>query len=181
MPHSCAFFAQEWDSTKAASVGIRFYANQPFAQTPSPFFVTNALCAGCRVPHSCAFFAQEWDSTKAASVGFSSMQIRPTFTPFITNALSLASTPEGAPSLSRFLRQGGDFDVLSPRPFLRVLRPRVALHESRQRRIFLLCSPDSSQTRCVPHHRRPHTNCATIDLIRDSSELRREVESLVFR
>ena len=29
-------------------------------------------------------------------------------------ALSLISTPEGAPSLSRFLRQGGDFDFLSP-------------------------------------------------------------------
>ena len=28
--------------------------------------------------------------------------------------LSLISTPEGAPFLSRFLRRGGDFDFLSP-------------------------------------------------------------------
>src|ERR1035437_137944 len=42
--------------------------------------------------------------------------------------LSLISTPGGAPSLSRFLRQGGDFDSLSSRDGL--LRCRDCLFES---------------------------------------------------
>ena len=105
VPHSCAFFAQEWDSTEVSRMGFAshhdfgYRRGEPtFApartRLPHPscfskgehtedgsksFFLTlsSAFWAPFtrRVPHSCAFFAQEWDSTEVSRMG--SFQVAP--------------------------------------------------------------------------------------------------------